>query len=229
MRTGPNIRKRADGRFEARYEKARNAAGRIVYGYCYGKTYEEAAAKRAAILGQAEPSAPVTPVVRRMNLLILGAGSQGMVVKETAEALNVFHDVAFLDDDPANTLAIDSCENFRKYLDRFPIALPSFGNCELRGKWLRCLEEAGFIVPTLIHPMATVSPSAQVDAGTLVEAKAIVGAGAQIGVGCVIGSGAIVDLGAQVDAFSLIHCAATVKKNAHVPSGTWVDSGVIFE
>ncbi len=69
MRTGSNIRQRADGRFEARYTKARDERGRIIYGYCYGKTYEEAAGKReAALMAQS--------VVREMNLLILGAGSQ---------------------------------------------------------------------------------------------------------------------------------------------------------
>lgn len=50
MRTGSNIRQRADGRYEARYTKARDERGRIIYGYCYGKTYEEAAGKREAIL-----------------------------------------------------------------------------------------------------------------------------------------------------------------------------------
>lgn len=39
---GENIFKRKDGRWEARYEKARNAQGRIIYGFCYGRTYKEA-------------------------------------------------------------------------------------------------------------------------------------------------------------------------------------------
>ena len=34
MRTGSNIRQRADGRFEAQYTKARDERGRIIYGYC---------------------------------------------------------------------------------------------------------------------------------------------------------------------------------------------------
>lgn len=35
-----NIRKRKDGRWEARYEKCRDQNGRIQYGYLYGRTYE---------------------------------------------------------------------------------------------------------------------------------------------------------------------------------------------
>ena len=42
MSKGENIFKRKDGRWEARYIKARDAAGKIKYGYCYGKTYREA-------------------------------------------------------------------------------------------------------------------------------------------------------------------------------------------
>lgn len=45
MRTGENIFKRKDGRWEARYHKGRDASGRLQYGFCYGKTYAEAKMK----------------------------------------------------------------------------------------------------------------------------------------------------------------------------------------
>ena len=47
MRTGENIYKRKDGRWEARYRKGRNADGKLQYGSCYGKTYAEAKRKAA--------------------------------------------------------------------------------------------------------------------------------------------------------------------------------------
>jgi len=40
-KTGKNIYKRKDGRWEGRYAKHRNSSGRIVYGYIYGKTCSE--------------------------------------------------------------------------------------------------------------------------------------------------------------------------------------------
>lgn len=64
MRTGVNIRKRKDGRYEARYPKGRDAAGKLLYGYCYGHSFEEAREKRDRIMAQRP---------REMNLLILGA------------------------------------------------------------------------------------------------------------------------------------------------------------
>lgn len=45
MRTGENIYKRKDGRWEARYAKGRDESGRIIYGFCYGRTYSAAKEK----------------------------------------------------------------------------------------------------------------------------------------------------------------------------------------
>lgn len=45
MARGENVFRRKDGRYEARYIKGRKADGRPLYGYCYGKTYEEAKSK----------------------------------------------------------------------------------------------------------------------------------------------------------------------------------------
>ncbi|MDC7290724.1 site-specific integrase [Blautia schinkii] len=49
-RRGENIRKRSDGRWEARYEKTRKPDGTIQYGYLYAKTYEEVKRKKVLAL-----------------------------------------------------------------------------------------------------------------------------------------------------------------------------------
>jgi len=40
-RTGSNIYKRKDGRWEGRYSKDRDSNGKIIYGYVYAKSYTE--------------------------------------------------------------------------------------------------------------------------------------------------------------------------------------------
>lgn len=45
MAKGENVFQRKDGRFEARYIKGRKADGKLIYGFCYGRTYEEAREK----------------------------------------------------------------------------------------------------------------------------------------------------------------------------------------
>ena len=45
MARGENVFLRKDGRYEARYIKGRKADGKLIYGFCYGRTYDEAKGK----------------------------------------------------------------------------------------------------------------------------------------------------------------------------------------
>ena len=51
-RHGENIRKRTDGRWEARYIQCYDADGKAVYRYIYGKTYQEAKQKRKQAMAE---------------------------------------------------------------------------------------------------------------------------------------------------------------------------------
>lgn len=202
MRQGDNIRKRADGRYEARYPKGRSPEGRLLYGCCYGRSYEEAAAKREEVLRR-------NIRVRELNLLILGAGSHGQEVRELAQRLNVFRRIAFLDDDTGKAETLGPCSGLERWAEEFPVAIPAVGERALRMRWLGELARAGFVLPVLVHPDATVSPSAALGYGTVVCARAAVGSGAEIGPGCIISS------------------AATIERCAVLPEGTHVDCGQV--
>lgn len=52
-RKGENIRKRKDGRWEARYIKWQDADGKIHYGSLYGKSYNEVKEKRRKKIAEA--------------------------------------------------------------------------------------------------------------------------------------------------------------------------------
>lgn len=202
MRKGDNVRLRADGRYEARYIKSRDGLGRIIYGYCYGRTYEEAAMKRQERLRRCVS-------VREMNLLILGAGSHGQEVMELAQRLNVFRRIAFLDDDPAKEAVLGRCEKLERWTAEYPVAVPAVGDRALRMRWLTELAAAGFVLPVLIHPDATVSSSATIGYGTVICARAAVGSGAKIGAGCIVSS------------------AAAIDRYVTLPDGTHVDCGQV--
>lgn len=200
MRTGDNIRLRKDGRYEARYPRGRDQRGRIVYGYCYGRTWEEAAQKREEALRTG-----LRP--RELNLLIMGAGSHGREVRELAQRLNVFRKIAFLDDNPSKTGVLGPCSDIEQYLEEYPAAVPAVGESPLRMRWLEMLTYARFALPVLIHPDAVVSPSAKLGCGTVVCVRAVVGAGASVGRGCIISSG------------------ATIDRDVVIPDGTHIDCG----
>lgn len=203
MRTGENIRQRSDGRYEARYPKGRDGRGRLVYGSCYGRTYEEAAEKRETLLREARP-------VREMNLLILGAGSHGREVRELAESLRVFQRTAFLDDDPAKEDVLGPISALGRYVEEFPAAIPAVGSSARRLQWLNALRQVGFALPVLIHPGAVVSPSAEIGYGSVICARATVGAGAVIGHGCIISSGVTIDRGVVLPAGIHVEAGRTV-------------------
>lgn len=64
-RKGENIYKRSDKRWEARYVKGRKPDGRLVYGYCYGKSYKEA--KEKLKLASADKAETHAPAVRSLG------------------------------------------------------------------------------------------------------------------------------------------------------------------
>jgi integrase len=58
-KTGRNIYKRKDGRWEGRYPKGRNASGNITYGYVYSRTFTEVK-RHLSVLSNEKP-APAAP------------------------------------------------------------------------------------------------------------------------------------------------------------------------
>lgn len=203
MKKGDNIRQRTDGRYEARYICGRDNQGHAIYGYCYGKTYEEAKEKREEML-----LLNVGP--RQMNLLILGAGMHGQEVFEIANSFRIFDKIRYLDDKVEDEKVIGRCIDLGKYIDEYSIAIPAVGDNTLRKKWFQSLACTGFIIPTLVHLSASVSSLADIGKGTVVCAGAVIGAGALIGKGCIIDSGAIVEKGARVPDWTLVNCGEVV-------------------
>ena len=175
----------------------------------------------------AAPTNHYTAGPRRMNLLILGAGSQGPVVKEIAEAIGIFEEIAFLDDDPNNPLAIGPLADCSRLQRRFPMAIASFGDSQLRKHYIDLLESLGYVVPTLKHPSATISPSAVIDRSVVIEARCIISANTVIGRGAIISSAAVIEAGAKVGDFSHIGASATVAKNEAVAPSVRIPAGSI--
>lgn len=172
-----------------------------------------------------EPDGP-----RRMNLLILGAGSQGPVVKEIAEAIGVFNEIAFLDDDPDNKLAIGPLSDYNRLSEKFPTAIPSFGDPALRTKWYEKLRtDAGYVVPKLIHPSATISNSnVKLGDGVVVEAKVIIGSSVTVGDNVILSAGCVLDKECAIGANTHIGCSCTITKGSVVPPFSRIPSGTIY-
>ncbi len=67
-RRGENIRKRKDGRWEARYQKGRKADGSIQYGYIYAKKYADAKKRRNEMLATLKTEPVIPPDTEKDNI-----------------------------------------------------------------------------------------------------------------------------------------------------------------
>lgn len=164
--------------------------------------------------------------MKMKNLLILGAGQYGCVVRETAEAMGCFDKIAFLDDN--SPLAMGKLAAYEGFAREYGCAFVAMGNPTLRIQWLEKLELAGYELPVLIHPRAYVSPSAILGKAVIVEPMAVVNAQAVVETGGLLCAGSVVNHNAHVMPVCQIDCNAVVAANATVPEGTKVPSGTVF-
>ena len=160
------------------------------------------------------------------NLLILGAGGHGKVVKEIAEALG-YNKIAFLDDN--STEAIGKIADSKAFVNQFQEAFVGIGNNKFRGELLTRLKQEGFAIPVLIHPTAYVSKSAVIGKGTVVEPMAIVNAKSQIGTGCIISVGSIVDHDAVLEDCVHVNAGAICKAGSFVTKDTKLEAGQVVK
>lgn len=187
MKSGDNVRLRSDGRYEARYIKDRDENGKIIYGCCYGKTYDEAVEKRNYQLMIATKKRR-----KKMNLLILGAGAQGLEILDIANNLRLFSKIDFLDDNPHLDNVIGKWSDLEKFAEEYPIAIVAVADEETRRTWMERIADLGFIIPTLVHSTAYVPQGTYIGEGTVICARSTIATGVSIGKGCIITSGSTV-------------------------------------
>lgn len=170
-----------------------------------------------------------------MDLLILGAGGHGKVVKEVAEAIGRYERIVFLDDlyggaNPAMTSAtvVGKNSDYEKYIEIFSQAFVAIGNPAIRNQWQVRLTTVGYEIPVLVHPDSYISLSVAIDIGTVVMPKAVVQSNVRIGKGCIISAGAIIDHDVVVGDYCHINAGAVVASGSRVPDGKKVDYGEVY-
>ena len=160
------------------------------------------------------------------NLLLIGAGQYGMLVKEVAESTGKFENINFLDDN--NPISVGKFSDYQKFIQEYPYAFVAIGNGDLRLNMMDKLSAAGFELATLISPQAYVAPSVQIGAGTIVEPMAVVQAGATISKGCLVCSGAVVKHNAVIGDGCYLDCNSVVLAGVSVPIKTKVEANSIY-
>ncbi len=168
------------------------------------------------------------------NLLIVGAGIYGLVVKEIAESTGRFERIAFVDDDPKEVRdgmqIIGTTEDLADLSGEYSNAVVAIGNPAVRQDMLNFIQEKTNLKPaTLISPKAYVSPSAVIGDGSIIEPMSVVNTGCVLGRGCLICAGAVVNHAAKCGDCVQVDCNATVAGSAVVPDGVKVAVGTVYE
>lgn len=132
------------------------------------------------------------------DLLILGAGGHGKVVADIAQKLNKWKQIAFLDD--AHDLkkvmgipVIGGLGDYPIFKKDFQYAFIAIGDNKVRLKWFKRLIQAGFIVPSLIHPFSFISKYSEIGSGSVVMGGSVINVGVKIGHACIINTSASID------------------------------------
>ncbi len=218
MRRGFEVHKRNDGRWYARYRRTEKANGKAGYSYVYGQTKEEVE-ERLRELNSEGPE---------LNLLILGAGTHGMDVKEIAESLHIFRNIKFLDDELESPDILGKCNDAHKYKDKFPCAFIAIGDNQIREKYAAYLKEHHFLIPSLVAPSAFISAHAKIGEGTVVMPQTNLGA-VKVRDFCIVAAGSTIGSGVEIGSFARVDNGAIVPKGEDVPDGTWIRSGEIYK
>ncbi len=133
-------------------------------------------------------------------LLIWGAGGHAKVVADVARASG-WEVIGFLEETPHRHghgfygASILGGSEVLHTVDRHPCreVFIAIGDNVARDRCLDVAIRAGYSVPILIHPTATISPTAKLASGTVVMAGAVVQSDTEIGAGAIINTGASVD------------------------------------
>ena len=162
------------------------------------------------------------------NLLIIGAGQHGQVIKEISLRMGVFEVIDFLDDNKDIKFTIGTCDEYINFSNKYQYAIPSFGNNKLRMDWLNKLEKAGYISAKIIDPTAYISKKANIYSGTVIEPHVVINTNTTIDKGCILSINSIVDHDSFVGFGCHIDCGAIIKSNSIVKALTKVESGTVF-
>jgi UDP-3-O-[3-hydroxymyristoyl] glucosamine N-acyltransferase len=160
------------------------------------------------------------------NLLILGAGQFGLMVKEIAESMSCFDKIDFLDDN--NEIAVGKLADYEKFAFEYRYAVVAIGNPEIRLSYIQKLAEACFIVAVIASPQAYIASSAQIMKGSIIEPMAVVQVNSVVAIGSIISSGAVVRHNAFVGDVCHVDCNAVVMSGSIVPAKTKIEACSVY-
>ena len=163
---------------------------------------------------------------KNANLIIVGAGQYGHLVKEIAELMSCYEKIEYVDDNSEE--AIGKISDLEKLSEGYENAIVAIGNPDIREKMMGLLIEYQYNIATIIHPQSVISKSSRISKGCVIEAGAILNTDVQLDDGVFISSGAVVNHNSHIGKFSHIDCNSVVESGCNVPAKLKIHSGEVF-
>lgn len=165
-------------------------------------------------------------IINNDKLIIVGAGGHGKAVCDIARLLGKWKTINFLDDNNStkSELGIDVIGSFndvRKYLSDHDIII-AIGNNTKREKYFTILEKMGAVMPTIIHPKATLAENVIVGTGSVIMAGVIINTFSKIGKGCILNTASIIGHDNYIEDFVHVATGSTLAGTVHVKKSTWL-------
>lgn len=176
-------------------------------------------------------------------LIIYGGGGHAKSLIDLIRAEGKYRIVGVLDDGlPAGSLVLDVpvlgdggmlAEMRRRGVGLAVNAVGGIGSITPRLKVYERLRQAGFSIPTVIHPRAYVEPTAALGEGGQIFFNAYIGSETRVGFGCIVNTGAILSHDCVLADFvnispgAILAGAVTVKERTLIGMGVTINLNVV--
>ena len=168
------------------------------------------------------------------NLLIVGAGTYGVVASDIAHEMGCFEKIDFVDDGnestPKGEKVIGKIKDIAEINCEYSNIIVAIDSPDIRLSLLtKIQEETNFRIVTLVSPKAYVAPSAQIMPGCIIEPMAVIQSMSHLAIGCFVSSGAVVNHASMCCDGVHVDCNATVAGETLVPAGMKIKSGEVYD
>ena len=163
------------------------------------------------------------------KLLILGAKGVGKRVVEIAEQ-EPYTEIAFLETYPDHSdfrsyPIIGGCDDLEKFKNDYSHAFVCMADPKTRLHFIERLIAAGYEIPNIIHPQASVSKSAVMGIGINVDALSVIGPDVKIGDGCMINIGVMISHDSELSEYVTVSPSASTMGYVKLGKYTFVGGG----
>jgi UDP-perosamine 4-acetyltransferase len=166
-----------------------------------------------------------------VRIVVVGAGDHAAVVIEALRAMGDFTIVGVVDPHPSHSdvvgipvLGGDDC--LPALLEAgVEAAVIALGDNRLRQKIGLAVLKQGFVLPSVVHPEASISPSAAIRAGAVIMNRAVVGTRARVGCLAIVNTGSIVEHDNDIEAAAHVAPGVALAGNVRVGERSLVGVG----